>query len=188
MRSDVCPFDEHSRMGPACLDRPHLKVSEMQIDGGRISAFAIRRRISAARLPRPTTARLAPCPRVDSARLRRLTAPPVRSAKPPQGPVASLPLHLDPVLLRPPHRHRPAVGSGGPRSSLFPQGGAVCSLRESNKPPLLPERFLGVWRCVERSAIPPGCTLESGCGTNDAERSPPRKWRGRHETRHQQHR
>src|SRR5271154_1329204 len=38
-----------------------------------------------------------------------LRPPPVRSAKPPQGPVASLPLHLDPVFLRPPrHRLRPA--------------------------------------------------------------------------------
>ena len=189
-------------------------------------------------------ARLPPCPLSDSARLRRPSAPPVRSAKPPQGPggyalstltrfcsahpaatgLRSAPaalgfrsrfrpasgplrspdspewtpaasgalqphqfapqkppqgsceyaLHLDPVFAPP---TPPPPASGRLRrlpktpsaffSFLFPEGGAVCPRWESNKPPLLPETSLGGGRCVNRSAIPPRRTLESGCGTNN---------------------
>ena len=68
--------------------------------------------------PHAQLASLVELPLVDSSRLRRPPAPPVRSARPPQGPVATLPLHLDPVLLRPPRHHRLPDAYGGFRNAF----------------------------------------------------------------------
>jgi hypothetical protein len=102
-----------------------------KIVAGRISGIDIvRRRIVPLRGCFRSTARLAPCPLVDSPRLRRPSAPPVRSAKPPQGPVPSLRLHLDPAFLRPLRRHPPTVGSGGPpHSTPLPRARLASLLR-----------------------------------------------------------
>lgn len=55
----------------------------------------------------------------------------------------SLPLHLDPALLRPPCRHRPPGAFGGFRFISLSRSRSGLPRWESNKPPLLPERFSG---------------------------------------------
>ncbi len=91
----------------------------------------------------PTPARLAPGPLVDSARLRRPPAPPVRSAPSPQGPVATLPLHLDPPPLRPPNptglRSAPAVLGG----EIVPEEGRFAH-EGTHEPPLLRNNVWGM--------------------------------------------
>ncbi len=92
--------------------------------------------------PAPGSLRSPGSPARPSSPLRRAPAPPVRSAKPRQGPVASLPLHLDPALLRPP----PATGFRPPTAasgsiSLSERRGGLLPAGDSSKPPPLPERF-----------------------------------------------
>ena len=68
------------------------------------------------------------------------SSPTVRSAKPRQGPVASLPLHLDSVLLRPPRHHRlPGTGGGfrtafGGQRHFFRQEGRFARGASMNHP------------------------------------------------------
>ena len=141
-----------SRQGPVAplllhLDWPPLRPPPRQPCGSASPASGRPVRRSPC-FPRtagrfhPTPARLAPGPLFDSARLHRPSAPPVRSAKARQGPVAPLLLHLDGPPLRPPRPHRPPVGSGGPRRRLVPGGGAVRPFG-THEPPLLPKRCLG---------------------------------------------
>ncbi len=111
--------------------------------------------------PRPVRSRSPASPLVDSSRLRRPPAPPVRSRNPPQAPVAPLPLQLDPSCVRPPQP--PPADRRLRRTStekLVPGGGAVRP-RGTHEPPLLREQFSerGPGFKTPR-AIPPGASPE----------------------------